>query len=207
MNIKTLISIFSLLSLVAAAACAENTNFVVVDKYTDSPISGAIVLKATLGKNSDTGQYECLHLQSSVTNASGKLNFATTTPTALLNKYSNLVTSTFAFKQGYRWDMQPTTDSVLRLFQDDLPAEMRLDYLSLMISSSECQNTNNRKNLLLPYFRAIHKEAAALPGTQKSQAALQKIERRIAAAWSPSDNRNPSELDRVFETQVRKLLR
>ena len=204
MNLRTLISIFS---LVATSAVADGTNIDVVDKYTGSPISGALVLKATLGKSSETKRYECLSLQSGVTDSEGKLTLSNTNPTSLPRKYSDIITSTFAFKQGYRWDMRPTSDNVLRLFQDDLPAEMRLDYLSLMISSSECRTVSNRRHLLLHYFKAIHKEAATLPNSQNSQAILKRIQRRIATAWSPSDINNPSKLDRVFEKQVKKLLR
>jgi len=204
LNLRTLISI---LSLVTTSAVADITEIAVVDKYTNNPISGAIVIKATLGKNSGTKRYECLSLQTGVTDSEGKLNLTNTSPTSFPRKYSDFITSTFGFKHGHRWDMQPTPDNILRFFQDDLPAEMRLDYLSLMLSSSECRSVNNRKDLLLPYFKAIHKEATTLPSSQKSQPVLLKIRRRIATAWSPSDIGNPSKLDRLFENQVKKLLR
>jgi hypothetical protein len=90
--------------------------------------------------------------------------------------------------------------------QDTLPAGRRLHYLEVLLMSAECQPVKDRKTLLLPYFRAVYREASGLAARQADSRQLDSITRRIARAWIPRSAGQAVDLDRLFERKVRLVL-
>lgn len=119
----------------------------------------------------------------------------------------------YAFKAGYRehprsYDPKALQADMFYLQQDDLPDEMRMDYLISVLAKLECPQQSARKVVLKTLFRSIYGEAQGLRNKNvKQQHGLDLIERRIAYAWSDEREKQPHDkMARYFRDSVAREL-
>lgn len=207
MKIRNIVLIF--VTIFSGLVHAAGRDIRVVDATSGAPIGGAMVVEAVLGKNMHTKRTECITLQSVVTDQKGTFKAMSSNGMLINKKYTNVFTSSLVYKSGFIRDHNKAVANrdEIHLKSDRFPIDMRLKYLFSLIVNSECPNSSNRKNILMPYFKAIYKEAEKLSYASGDGHELQLMKRRIASAWSPANVRNPAELDRIFNQKVEKILK
>ncbi len=149
----------------------------VIDKSTGQPIEGAIVLAYWEGSvmNPIHDTRTCFHVESTTSNKKGKFRipFWVSTPKGIVDQE----VSTVAYKQGYQraWGQQSLNEKYLVPFTGMLRGG-RLEYLK-RISGFGC--TSDEFKELLPYIKAIYKEASEIAIEKEDKEILNSLRYKI----------------------------